>query len=234
MNSITDFTKYLKSQTGMSTMMAQQLVEHQNKKIMCSGGFNYINPSIIEERNLNVAVMDVFSRLMMDRVIFLGSEIDDYTANVVQAQLLYLASMDPEQDISIYINSPGGSVYAGLGIYDTMQYVNPDVSTICTGLAASMACVLLCAGANGKRVALPHARIMQHQPLTACSGQESDIAITAKEIKTLKKELYTIISEHTGQKISKIEKDCDRDFWMTSQMALDYGMIDKILTKENA
>lgn len=229
MNKPTDFQNFLKDRKGISTISSGDYIKAQNKQ-MCSS-FNYVNPSIIEERNLNVAVMDVFSRLMMDRIIFLGSEIDDYTANVIQAQLLYLSSTDPEQDISIYINSPGGSVYAGLGIYDTMQYIDSDVSTICTSLAASMAQVILCGGTSGKRFALPHARVMLHQPSTGVYGQESDIAITAKEIATLKKELYTIISNHTGQSIKKIAKDADRDHWMTAQEALEYGMIDSILTK---
>lgn len=182
---------------------------------------------------MNVAVMDVFSRLMMDRIIFLGSEIDDYTANVIQAQLLYLDSTDPGKDISIYINSPGGLVYAGLGIYDTMQYISCDVSTMCTGLAASMASVLLCAGTPGKRFALPHSRVMIHQPMSGCDGQESDIAIAAKEIKTLKNDLYKIISEHSGQNIKKITKDADRDYWMTAQEAKAYGMIDDVMVNAN-
>ncbi len=192
---------------------------------------SYINPTIIEERQLNVAQMDVFSRLMMDRVIFLGTEVNDYTANVIQAQMLYLDSTDPGKDISIYINSPGGSVYAGLGIYDTMQYVASDVSTLCTGMAASMAAVLLVSGEKGKRFALRHSRVMIHQPMGGAQGQASDIEITAREIKKLKDELYSIISEHSGQPFDKVEKDSDRDYWMTSQEALDYGMIDRILVK---
>lgn len=192
---------------------------------------SYINPTIIEERQLNVAQMDVFSRLMMDRVIFLGTEVNDYTANVIQAQLLYLDSTDPGKDISIYINSPGGSVYAGLGIYDTMQYVASDVSTLCTGIAASMAAVLLVAGQTGKRFALRHSRVMIHQPMGGAQGQASDIEITAREIKKLKDELYHIIAEHSGQPFEKVEKDSDRDYWMTSQEAMDYGMIDRVLVK---
>ena len=192
---------------------------------------SYINPTIIEERQLNVAQMDVFSRLMMDRVIFLGTEVNDYTANVIQAQLLYLDSTDPGKDISIYINSPGGSVYAGLGIYDTMQYVASDVSTLCTGMAASMAAVLLVSGEKGKRFALRHSRVMIHQPMGGAQGQASDIEITAREIRKLKDELYNIISEHSGQPFEKVERDSDRDYWMTSQEALDYGMIDRILVK---
>lgn len=192
---------------------------------------NYINPSIIEERQLNVAQMDVFSRLMMDRIIFLGTEVNDYTANVIQAQLLFLDQNDPGKDVSIYINSPGGSVYAGLGIYDTMQYISSDVATICTGIAASMAAVLLVAGQKGKRFALPHSRVMIHQPMGGAQGQASDIEITAREIKKLKHELYTIIADHSGQPFEKVERDSDRDYWMTAQEARDYGMIDSILVK---
>ena len=193
---------------------------------------SYISPTIIEERQLNVALMDVFSRLMMDRIIFLGTQIDDYTANVIQAQLLYLDSSDPGKDISIYINSPGGSVYAGLGIYDTMQYISSDVKTICTGMAASMAAVLLVAGEKGKRFALNHSRVMIHQPMGGAQGQASDIEITAREIQKLKKELYTIISNHSGVPFKKVEKDSDRDYWMTSAEAKQYGMIDEVLTRE--
>ena len=193
---------------------------------------SYISPTIIEERQLNVAQMDVFSRLMMDRIIFLGTQIDDYTANVIQAQLLYLDSSDPGKDISIYINSPGGSVYAGLGIYDTMQYISSDVKTICTGMAASMAAVLLVAGEKGKRFALNHSRVMIHQPMGGAQGQASDIEITAREIQKLKKELYTIISNHSGVPFKKVEKDSDRDCWMTSAEAKQYGMIDEVLTRE--
>lgn len=192
---------------------------------------SYISPTIIEERQLNVAQMDVFSRLMMDRIIFLGTQIDDYTANVIQAQLLFLDSSDPGKDISIYINSPGGSVYAGLGIYDTMQYISSDVKTICTGIAASMAAVLLVAGEKGKRFALNHSRVMIHQPMGGAQGQASDIEITAREIQKLKKELYTIISNHSGMPFDKVEKDSDRDYWMTSAEAKEYGMIDDILIK---
>lgn len=192
---------------------------------------SYISPTIIEERQLNVAQMDVFSRLMMDRIIFLGTQIDDYTANVIQAQLLYLDSSDPGKDVSIYINSPGGSVYAGLGIYDTMQYISSDVSTICTGMAASMAAVLLVAGEKGKRFALKHSRVMIHQPMGGAQGQASDIEITAREIQKLKKELYTIIAEHSGQTYDKVYADSDRDYWMTSEEAAAYGMIDRILTR---
>ena len=192
---------------------------------------NYISPSILEERQLNVTQMDVFSRLMMDRIIFLGIAIDDYVANIIQAQLLFLESSDPGKDIQIYFNSPGGSVHAGLGIYDTMQYINCDVATICTGMAASMAAVLMTAGTKGKRSALKHSRIMIHQPMGGAQGQASDIQIVAKEIAKLKTELYQIIATHSGQTIEKVELDSDRDYWMTSQEAKDYGMIDDILIR---
>lgn len=192
---------------------------------------SYINPSIIEERKMNVASMDVFSRLMMDRIIFLGCPIDDDVANIIQAQLLFLSSTDPDADISIYINSPGGSVSAGLGIYDTMQLIEPDIATICTGMAASMGAVLLCAGATGKRSALPHSRVMIHQPLGGVSGQASDILIEAKEIEQIRRELYSIISTHSKQPYDKVFSDADRNFWMTSEQAMQYGMIDKILHK---
>ena len=193
---------------------------------------NYLNPTIIEERQLNVAQMDVFSRLMMDRIIFLGVPIDDTVSNIIQAQLLFLESQDSTRDIQIYINSPGGSVYAGLGIYDTMQLVQSDVATICTGLAASMASVLLTAGTAGKRSALPHSRVMIHQPLGGAEGQASDIEITAREILKLKDELYQIISDHSGQTMDKIRQDADRDYWMTAKEALEYGMIDKVYSKK--
>ena len=210
-NSLTDYAKF-------TSTAAQPMAD-------------YINPTIIEERPLNVAQMDVFSRLMMDRIIFLGTEINDYTANVIQAQLLYLDSADPGKDISIYLNSPGGMVYAGLGIYDTMQYITSDVSTICTGMAASMASVLLVAGKEGKRFALPHSRVMIHQPMGGAQGQASDMEITVNEIKKLKSELYTIIANHSHQPFEKIEKDSDRDYWMTAEEAREYGMIDKVLVK---
>lgn len=197
--------------------------------IIASNG--YISPTIIEERQLNVAQMDVFSRLMMDRIIFLGVPIDDYVSNIVTAQLLFLESTDPQKDVFLYMNTPGGGVYAGLGIYDTMQYVAPDIATICTGIAASMGAVLLCAGIKGKRSALPHSRIMIHQPMGGAEGQATDIEIIAKEIKKLKDELYQIISYHTGQPFEKVEKDGDRDFWMRSDEAKEYGMIDEVLTK---
>ena len=189
---------------------------------------SYISPSILEERQLNVTQMDVFSRLMMDRIIFLGTEVNDYTANVIQAQLLYLDSVDSDKDISIYLNTPGGSVYAGLGIYDTMQFVKSRVATICTGMAASMGAVLLVAGEKGMRAALPHSRVMIHQPMGGIQGQASDIEITAKEILKLKDELYQIISDHSGQAMDKIRQDADRDYWMTAAEAQEYGMIDKV------
>ena len=218
-----EFKKYAVLEHGISSMTM-----HRYSSIYDG----YINPTIIEERKLNVASMDVFSRLMMDRIIFLGVPIDDDVANIIQAQLLFLASNDPASDISIYINTPGGQVSSGLGIYDTMQIIEPDVATICTGMAASMGSVLLCAGAPGKRSALKHSRVMIHQPLGGAHGQASDILIAAQEIEKTKKELYSIISEHTGQSIEKIYADGDRDFWMTSQEALEYGMIDEILTKK--
>lgn len=191
----------------------------------------YITPNIIEERQMNVAVMDVFSRMMMDRIIFLGTEINDYVSNIIQAQLLFLQSLDSKKDIQIYINSPGGGVYAGLGIYDTMQFVEPDVATICTGMAASMGAVLMCAGASGKRSALKHSRVMIHQPLGGARGQASDIEITAREIQKLKKELYEIISEHSGKEYDQVWKDSDRDYWMTADEAKQYGMIDEVLVR---
>lgn len=193
---------------------------------------SYISPSILEERQLNVTQMDVFSRLMMDRIIFLGTEVNDYTANVIQAQLLYLDSVDPDKDIHIYLNTPGGSVYAGLGIYDTMQFVKSRVATICTGMAASMGAVLLVAGEKGMRAALPHSRVMIHQPLGGIQGQASDIEITAREILKLKDELYQIISDGSGQSIDRIRQDADRDYWMTAAEALEYGMIDRVYTKK--
>jgi len=192
---------------------------------------SYISPTIIEERQLNVATMDVFSRLMMDRIIFLGVAIDDYVANIIQAQLLFLESVDATKDIQIYLNTPGGGVYAGLGIYDTMQYISPNVATICTGMAASMGAVLLCAGEKGKRSALPHSRVMIHQPMGGASGQVSDIEITTREIVKLKKELYEIISSHSGKTIKQVEKDSDRDHWMIAEEAKEYGMIDEVLKK---
>ena len=218
-----DFRKFAVHHLGMNGLALDQYTSQVSD--------SYISPTIIEERKLNVAQMDVFSRLMMDRIIFLGTQVDDYTANVIQAQLLYLDSSEPGKDVSIYINSPGGSVYAGLGIYDTMQYIQSDVSTICTGMAASMAAVLLVAGAKDKRFALKHSRVMIHQPMGGIQGQASDIEITSREILKLKKELYTIISEHSGQPYDKVYQDSDRDYWMTAQEAVDYGMIDRVLEK---
>ncbi len=217
-----DFRKYATKHLGINSLVLDKYTSITS---------SYISPTIIEERQLNVASMDVFSRLMMDRIIFLGLPIDDYVANVIQAQLLYLESADPSKDISIYFNSPGGSVYAGLGIYDTMQYISSDVATICTGMAASMGAVLLTAGTKGKRTALKHSRIMIHQPMGGAQGQASDIEITAREIMKLKKELYTIIADHSGNSIKKIEKDSDRDYWMTAEEAKEYGMIDDVLTR---
>lgn len=220
-----DFLKFATAQ-GMNSMHVEKVM---NEARMSAG---YISPSILEERQLNVTQMDVFSRLMMDRIIFLGTEINDYTANVIQAQLLYLDSADSGKDISIYLNTPGGSVYAGLGIYDTMQFVGSKVATICTGMAASMGAVLLVAGEKGMRAALPHSRVMIHQPMGGAQGQASDIEITAREIHKLKDELYQIIADHSGQNMEKIVADADRDYWMTSQEALNYGMIDKIFSKK--
>ena len=208
-------------------------VEKVMRDSQISNNYSYISPSILEERQMNVTQMDVFSRLMMDRIIFLGTEVNDYTANVVQAQLLYLDSVDSDSDISLYLNSPGGSVYAGLGIYDTMQFTTCKVNTMCTGLAASMAAVLLVAGEHGHRSALPHSRIMIHQPLGGAQGQASDIEITAREILKLKKELYQIIANHSGKTLERIEQDSDRDYWMTAQEAKDYGMIDIVCSKKS-
>lgn len=219
-----DFLKFAVAQ-GLNSMHVENIMSRSMDSPRASG---YISPTILEERQLNVTQMDVFSRLMMDRVIFLGTEINDYTANVIQAQLLYLDSVDNERDINLYLNTPGGSVYAGLGIYDTMQFVNARVSTICTGLAASMGAVLLVAGEKGMRAALPHSRVMIHQPLGGIQGQASDIEITAKEILKLKDELYQIISEKSGKSMEQIRQDADRDHWMTAQEALEYGMIDKL------
>lgn len=220
-----DFRKYAVKHLGINGMVVDDVIRSQA---------HYLNPYILEERQLNVTQMDVFSRLMMERIIFLGTEIDDYTANTLTAQLLYLESVDNERDITIYINSPGGSVTAGLSIYDTMQFVKPDVSTICTGMAASMAAVLLVAGQEGKRSALTHSRVMIHQPLGGVQGQASDIEIEAKEIQKFKKELYTIISEHSHTPYEKVWQDSDRNYWMTAAEAKDYGMIDKVLSKKPA
>ena len=224
-----DFLKFAVSQ-GLNSMHVEKIMSESAKQHVVSD--NYISPSILEERQLNVTQMDVFSRLMMDRIIFLGTEINDYTANVIQAQLLYLDSADSDRDINIYLNTPGGSVYAGLGIYDTMQFVKSRVSTICSGLAASMGAVLLVAGEQGMRAALPHSRVMIHQPLGGIQGQASDIEITAREILKLKEELYQIIAQHSGQDIERIRQDADRDHWMTAQEALEYKMIDKVYTRK--
>ena len=224
MNVNNEFDKFARLHCGLSSMTM-----HRYNSVQSA----YINPTIIEERQLNVAAMDVFSRLLMDRIIFLGVPIDDDVANIIQAQLLFLSSTDSKSDISIYLNTPGGSVSAGLGIYDTMQLVEPDVATICTGMAASMGAVLLCAGAKGKRSVLPHSRVMIHQPLGGAQGQASDIEIAAKEILKVKKELYTIISGHTGQPYERIAADGDRDYWMSASEAVEYGMVDEILTRKN-
>ncbi len=214
-----EFKKYATKHMGLTSLHMEHYIESS------------LTPYIIEERSLNMTQMDVFSRLMMDRIIFLGTGIDDYVANIINAQLLFLESVDPNKDIQIYLNSPGGSVYAGLGIYDTMQYIKPDVATICTGMAASMGAVLMCAGAEGKRSCLKHARVMIHQPLGGAQGQASDIEITAREIQKLKKELYDIIAHHSKQSYDKVWADSDRDYWMTAEEAKEYGMVDEILVR---
>lgn len=214
-----EFKRYATKHHGINSMHLDHYIDSS------------MTPYIIEERSLNVAQMDVFSRLMMDRIIFLGTGIDDHVANIINAQLLFLESVDAKKDVQIYLNSPGGSVYAGLGIYDTMQYIQPDVATICTGMAASMGAVLMCAGSKGKRSALPHSRVMIHQPLGGAQGQASDIEITAREIAKLKKELYEIISNHSGQTYDKVWEDSDRDYWMTADEAKEYGMVDEVLRK---
>lgn len=213
-----EFKKYATKQHGINSMYYDKITSS-------------MTPYIMEERQLNVTQMDVFSRLMMDRIIFLGTEIDDNVANIIQAQLLFLESLDSSKDIQIYVNSPGGVVYSGLGIYDTMQFIKPNVATICTGVAASMAAVLLCAGAKGKRSALPHSRVMIHQPLGGARGQATDIEITAKEILKLKKELTGIIAQHSGQEVEKVVADCERDYWMIADEAKDYGMVDEVLKR---
>jgi ATP-dependent Clp protease protease subunit len=218
-----DFKKYATRHMGINSLVFDQVTSVTN---------NWISPTIIEERQLNVASMDVFSRLMMDRIIFLGLPIDDYVANVIQAQLLYLDSIASAKDIAIYFNTPGGSVHAGLGIYDTMQFISSDVATICTGMAASMGAVLLTAGTKGKRSALKHSRVMIHQPMGGAQGQASDIEITTREILKLKKELYTIIADHSGQPYKRVEKDSDRDYWMTAEEAKEYGMVDEVLERQ--
>jgi ATP-dependent Clp protease, protease subunit len=222
MDLIRDFNKFATGHMGISSLDLHRFTSVTN---------SYISPTIIEERQLNIAQMDVFSRLMMDRIIFLGLPIDDYVANIIQAQLLFLDSADPGKDIQIYFNTPGGAVHAGLGIYDTMQFVNCDIATICTGMAASMGAVLLCAGAKGKRSALKHSRVMIHQPMGGAQGQATDIEITAREILKLRAELYQIIADHSGNPFEKVEKDSDRDYWMTAKEALEYGMIDEVLER---
>jgi ATP-dependent Clp protease protease subunit len=219
MNLEKDFNKYATKHVGINSMSLRAYK-------------NSLTPYIIEEREMNIASMDVFSRLMMERIIFMGTEIDDIVANIIQAQLLYLESVDSDKGIQLYINSPGGSVYAGLGIYDTMQYIKPEVSTLCTGLAASMGAVLLCAGAAGKRYALPHSRVMIHQPMGSVDGQATDIEITSREIIKLRKELYDIIVSHSGQDYEKVQKDADRDYWMIAAEAKDYGLIDAVLERK--
>ena len=219
-----EFEKFAIKDQGINSLYYNKIISSMNPM--------GLTPNIIEERQMNVAIFDVFSRLMMDRIIFLGTAINDQVANIVQAQLLFLESVDASKDISIYINSPGGGVYAGLGMYDTIQFIKPDVATICTGIAASMAAVLMCAGEKGKRSALPHSRIMIHQPLGGAQGQASDIEITAREILKLKDELYEIISKHSGQSIEKVHDDSDRDYWMIAHEAKEYGMIDEVLTRE--
>jgi len=221
-NSNNEFRKYALKHAGLSSLTLDRFSSMYS---------NYISPTIIEERQLNVASMDVFSRLMMDRIIFLGVPIDDTVANIIQAQLLFLESTDPTKDIQIYFNSPGGMVHAGLGIYDTMQYITADVATICTGMAASMAAVLLTAGTKGKRTALRHSRVMIHQPMGGASGQASELEITVREIMKIKNELYAIISQHTGKPIEQVEKDADRDYWMNAEEAVKYGMIDEVLVR---
>jgi len=222
MNSKDEFKKYATKHIGLSSLSLERYSSMYN---------SYISPTIIEERQLNVAQMDVFSRLMMDRIIFLGVPIDDDVANIIQAQMLFLESVDPAKDIQVYMNTPGGGVHAGLGIYDTMQYITPDIATICTGMAASMGAVLLTAGTKGKRSALTHSRVMIHQPMGGAQGQAIDIEITTREIVKLKKELYEIIAAHSGNPYKKIEKDSDRDYWMTAAEAKEYGMIDEVLVR---
>ena len=225
-----DFINYATKHLGMNSMHVEHAMNAAYGNVMMQGG-GYISPSILEERQLNVTQMDVFSRLMMDRIIFLGTEVNDYTANVIEAQMLYLDSVDNDRDIYIYLNTPGGSVYAGLGIYDIMQYVKADVSTICTGMAASMGAVLLVAGKEGKRAALPHSRVMIHQPMGGAQGQASDMEITVNEIKKLKNELYQIIADHSHNPFERIAQYSDRDHWVTAAEAKEYGMIDTVYSK---
>ncbi len=220
MNIGKEFEKYAVKHKGISSNTLDSYTKYT---------VTNLTPNIIEERPMNIAVMDVYSRLMMDRIIFLGYPISEEVGNIVTAQLLFLESTDRTRDIQMYINSPGGSVYAGMGVYDTMQYINPDIATICTGMAASMGAVLMCAGAKGKRTALKHARIMMHQPSAGAGGQASDVLITVNEVKKLKKELYEVVSYHSGQEVDKIEKDFDRDYWMTATEAKEYGLVDEVL-----
>ena len=223
-----EFKKYATKHLGINSLRVEQ---YENIVSQHAGGIYGLTPNIIEERPMNASVIDIFSRLMMDRIIFLGTGINDQVANIINAQLLFLESVDAKKDIQIYLNSPGGSVYAGLGIYDTMQYIKPDVATICTGMAASMGAVLMCAGAEGKRTALKHSRVMIHQPLGGAQGQASDIEITAREIQKLKKELYDIIAHHSKQDYEKVWADSDRDYWMTAEEAKAYGMVDEVLVR---
>lgn len=231
-----EFRKYAVKHMGMTGMHVDTYTEKTAQQVMMGGmgapNVTGLTPYVIEERQMNVSQLDVFSRLMMDRIIFLGQGINDYVANIVQAQLLFLESTDPKRDIQIFVNSPGGSVIAGQGIYDTMQYVTPDVGTICTGLAASMGAVLLCAGAEGKRSCLPHSRVMIHQPLGGMQGQVTDMEISYKLIKQLQKELYDILAKHTGQSYDKIQEDCERDNWMTAIQAKEYGLVDEVLDRK--
>jgi ATP-dependent Clp protease protease subunit len=237
MNVGKEFEKYAVHNRGISSNMLNDYQKKNAQKLSASmpafggvGNVTNLTPNIIEERPMNVAVMDVYSRLMMDRIIFMGYPVSDEVANIITAQFLFLESTDRTKDIQMYINSPGGSVYAGLGMYDTMQFVTPDIATICTGIAASMAAVLMCAGAPGKRTLLKHSRIMLHQPSAGAGGQASDIEITVNEVRKIKKELYEIISQHTGQPVEKVAVDCDRDYWMTSTEAKEYGLVDEVLT----
>ena len=228
-----EFKKYATKHMGISSLRVEDYVKFHQPTSIYTGHLTNLTPNVIEERQLNVQAIDVFSRLMMDRLIWLGMPIYDDVANIIQAQLLFLESADPAKDVNIYINSPGGSVYAGLGIYDTMQYVRPDVSTICTGIAASMAAVLLNAGAPGKRSGLEHCRVMIHQPMSGTQGQYSDMEIAVRETKRVRDELYKILADHSGQTVDKIEKDSDRDYWMSSDEAKEYGMIDEVMKKQS-
>jgi ATP-dependent Clp protease protease subunit len=227
-----EFRKYAVKHMGMTGMHVDNYADQNIKSAMAMPNITGLTPYVIEEREMRMTQMDVFSRLMMDRIIFLGQGINDYVANIVQAQLLFLESIDPKRDVQIFVNSPGGSVIAGQGIYDTMQYITPDVATICTGLAASMGAVLLCAGTAGKRSCLPHSRVMIHQPLGGMQGQVTDMEISYKLIKQLQKELYDILANHTGQDYDKITEDCERDNWMTASEAKAYGLVDEILERK--